>query len=388
MREGSWDQAREIAQSSFTSLPSENLPLGQCVGRVAATDLHSLCDLPAYATSSMDGWAVAGSAPWSIIGEVATGKKSELSITAGQTLRIATGGVIPDGCEAVIPWEDATESDGTILGEVAAGANIRPAALESEKGELIIPAGTKLTPPMVGLLAATGHDTIAVTRKPKVAIFFLGDELMHSGVPEGGSIRDALGPQLPSLLNSLGADVILTDFVEDDLQVLITKAKSALADVDLIITTGGTADGPRDFVKPTIAALNGEYLIDCARVRPGYHILVAEIKEGSRSLPFIALPGNPQSALAALTSFGIPVLQSLLGQVAKPLAPISLASAQKTPSDFSRVVPGHVVDGVFTPTEYLNSAMLRGVAFADGFALIDPGSHAAGAAARWLPFTY
>ena len=116
--------------------------------------------------------------------------------------------------------------------------------------------------------------------------------------------------------------------------------------------------------------------------------MVAEIKEGSRSLPFIALPGNPQSALAALTSFGIPVLQSLLGQVAKPLAEISLASSQKTPADFSRVVPGHVVDGVFTPTEYLNSAMLRGVAFADGFGLIDPGSHAAGATARWLPFSY
>ena len=388
MREGSWDQAREIAHQSFAPLASETLPLGQCVGRIAATDLHSLCNLPAYATSSMDGWAIAGSAPWKIIGEVATGKKSELTLAPGQSLRIATGGVIPDGCEAVIPWEIAEEKDGAIHGAIDNGANIRPAALESKKGELLITSGTRLTPPMVGLLAATGHDTIAVTRKPKIAIFFLGDELIHSGVPEGGAIRDALGPQLPSLLNNLGAEVIITDFVEDDLDVLITKAKSVVGAVDLVITTGGTADGPRDFVKPTIAALHGEYLIECARVRPGYHILLASIPTSDRAIPFIALPGNPQSALAALTSFGIPVIDSLLGKKPEPLAPISLASAQKTPENFSRVVPGTVVDGIFTPTEYLNSAMLRGVAFADGFAVINPGNHPAGEPARWITFTY
>jgi molybdopterin molybdotransferase len=387
MREGSFDQAREIAHQSFAPLASETLPLGQCVGRVSAADLYSLCDLPAYATSSMDGWAVAGSAPWKIVGEVATGKKSEIAISAGQTLRIATGGVIPDGCEAVIPWEEATESGGTILGEVALGANIRPAALESKQGELLIPAGTRLTPPMVGLLAATGHDAIVVTRTIKIAIFFLGDELMHSGVPQGGSIRDALGPQLPALLESLGSEVVIKEFVEDDLQVLITKAQSAVGSVDLIITTGGTADGPRDFVKPTIAALGGEYLIDCARIRPGYHILLAAIPTSTRSIPFMALPGNPQSALAAFYSFGAPVIDSLRAKKSTPLATITLASAQKTPENFSRALPGTVVDGIFTPTEYLNSAMLRGVAFAQGFAVIDPGVHAAGATARFISFT-
>lgn len=388
MREGSFNEARLIAQNSFSALSSENLPLNESVGRITSTDLYSLCDLPAYATSSMDGWAISGNSPWKIIGEVATGKRSTLTIRAGEAMSIATGGVIPDGCTGVIPWEEAQERDGAIIGSIGVGANIRPAALESKRGELLIQAGTCLTPPMVGLLAATGHDSIAVSRPVKIAIFFLGDELLHSGVPEGGAIRDALGPQLPALLTKLGGQVIVKEFVEDNLQLLITKVSAAVNSVDLIITTGGTADGPRDFVKPTIAALDGKYLIDCVRVRPGYHLLLASIPSSDRPIPFIALPGNPQSALAALTSFGVPVINSLLGKKSEPLAEIKLATAQKTAENFSRVVPGSVFEGEFTPTEYLNSAMLRGVAFAQGFALIDPGNHPAGAIARWLPFRY
>lgn len=385
MREGSWDQARTIASTTFAALPSEKVSLADSVGRVLARDAVALCDLPAYQTSSMDGWAVSGAGPWSLIGEVATGKKSSLHLKAGQCAAIATGGVIPDGATAVIPWEQASESAGVISGSIDDGANFRPAGMECKQGDVLISAGTVLTPPMVGLLAATGHDGVAVSNRPRVALFFLGDELLHSGVPLDGSIRDALGPQLPAILTRAGANVVSAKFVKDDLDLFNAEIAAVINDVDIVVTTGGTADGPRDYVKPAIAHLSGAMVIDCAKVRPGYHILLAQI-QGDKA--FLALPGNPQSALAAFASFGAPLINSFLGATVSELERIEISAAMKTPEGFSRLVPGTLSGKVFTQSDYLGSAMLRGVAHSQGFALIEPGNNPAGANARWLPFNY
>jgi molybdopterin molybdotransferase len=282
-----------------------------------------------------------------------------------------------------VPWENAAEVGNTIQAQTAEGENIRPMGVESKTDDLLVDKGLRLNPPMVGLLAATGHDQVLVTRKPRIAIFFLGDELLHSGIPVNGSIRDALGPQLPALLETYGAEVIATQFVKDDLAVLNSEISKVLNDVDMIITTGGTADGPKDFVKPAINHLGGRYVIDCAKVRPGYHAIVAKISHKNEEIPFVALPGNPQSALAALTSFGRPIVNSLLG--AKNLLPSNVIINEKfkTQDGFSRLIPGNLDSNIFIPTGYLGSAMLRGIAYASGFALVAPG----GTSARWLPFS-
>jgi molybdopterin molybdotransferase len=384
MREASWEEARDLAAHSFEPLTSEAISLVESVGCTLAVDLYSLCDLPAFETSSMDGWAVCGDSPWTVVGEVEMGKAPTKILSAGECMKISTGGVVPRGSDAVIPWENATVDSHVISGVVSAGENIRPSGLESKTNDLLAPKGTVLTPPLVGLAAATGHDAIEVIKKPRVAFFFLGDELLHDGVPQNGAIRDALGPQLPGLIKHYGCEVSSINFVEDNLDVLNETISSALENADIIITTGGTADGPRDFVKPGIAHLTGEYILDCVKVRPGYHILLAKIKHAGREIPFIALPGNPQSALAALTSFGKPVVDSLLGRESTKynnLLDITLQQNFKTQPEFSRLVPGTITGNIFTPTEYLGSAMLRGVAFATGFALVAPG----GEKAKWLP---
>lgn len=387
MREASWDQARELARSLFPTLPSQSVAIAEAVGRTLAEDMYSLCDLPAFETSSMDGWAVGGSGPWRVIGDVQMGKAPTEIIVAGECMRISTGGVVPRGAEAVIPWEKVTQTDSLIAGTIEAGANIRPAGAECKEGDLLFASGTRLTPPMVGLLAATGHDRISVSAKPKVAIFFLGDELIHQGVPRDGAIRDALGPQIPGHLELLGCEVISRTFVKDELDSLVSEIHSALGSVDLIVTTGGTADSPRDFVKPAIAALGGVLELDCARVRPGYHILIAAlpvVEAGSdKKLPLIALPGNPQSAIAALTSFGKPLIDSLLGAELIALNEITLEQSFKTQPDFARLIPGTLTEDRFTPTQYLGSAMLRGVAAAHGFAVISSEGESS-QSARWL----
>jgi len=386
VREGTWDQALEIASQSFSRLDSQTVTLPDAIDRFLAQDALSLCDLPAFETSSMDGWAVSGEGPWKLMGEVATGRASTQVIHYGQSLAIATGGVIPQGTTSVIPWEKATEKDGEISGEIEEGANIRPAGMESKTGDVLVSAGARITPPMAGLFAATGHDSIEVINKPRVAIFFLGDELIHSGVPVDGAIRDALGPQLPAVLESMGATISSTQFVKDDLDVLNAEIAKVLGLVDLIITTGGTADGPRDYVKPVLNNLGAKMLIDCVKVRPGYHVLLAGISQSDRDIAFLALPGNPQSALAALYSFGKPLIKSFLGASQEKLAEIELSSSLTTPEGFSRLVPGTCSGKIFTPTAYLGSAMLRGVAHAQGFALINPGVNPEGSNARWIPF--
>jgi len=388
MREGSWDDAFGVASNSFAVLQSEKVALSDANARTLARDLKALCDLPAFATSSMDGWAVCASGPWKVIGEVATGKTSNQLLGASECMKISTGGVIPAGTTAVIPWENATEQGGHISGSVEEGANIRPAGAECKKDELLFKQGTLLAPPMLGLLAATGHDFLEVTRRPRIAIFFLGDELLHTGVPTDGSIRDALGPQIPAVLQSFGADVVSATFVKDDPDTLNKEIKSALETADIIITTGGTADGPKDYVKAAISHINGELVIDCVKVRPGYHTIVAQVDSDARKIAFLALPGNPQSALAGLFSFGLPLINNLLGRRQQELKKITIASPISTPEGFSRLIPGRVNNGEFTSAEFLGSAMLRGVAVAEGFALINPGNNPAGSIARWIPFTW
>ena len=387
MREVAWDQAYSIASQSFSRLDSQEVSLTEAIGRTLAKDALSFCDLPAFETSSMDGWAVSGEGPWRLIGEVVTGKASKQVLHYGQSLGIATGGVIPQGTKSVIPWEKATEKDGVISGEIEEGANIRPAGMESKTGDILVNAGTRITPPMAGLFAATGHDSIHVIKKPRVAIYFLGDELLHSGIPADGAIRDALGPQLPALLAGFGAAVYSAQFVKDDLNILNAEIAKSLDSVDLVITTGGTADGPRDYVKPVLNNFSAKMLIDCVKVRPGYHVLLAGISHSDRDVAFLALPGNPQSALAVLYSFGKPLIDSFLGAPQEKLAEIELSSSLTTPEGFSRLVPGTLDGQVFSPTEYLGSAMLRGVAHAQGFGLIKPGVNQVGSTARWIPFS-
>jgi molybdopterin molybdotransferase len=383
--EGLWDDAVAIARDSFTSLPTQSIALSDAYGRVLGADMFALCNLPAFETSSMDGWVVNGDGPWKIIGEVKTGQISGLSLGPSQCLAIATGGVIPDGGQAVVAWEAATERDGFIHGTSEVGANIRPAGAESKKGELLISAGTQLNAPKIGLLAAAGHDDVVVTRRPRIAIFFLGDELMHSGVPVDGLVRDALGPQLPAMLSAFGADVAISDFVTDDLDELVGKISSAINsqnnEIDMVITTGGTADGPRDFIKSAIAAFAGEYLIDRVKVRPGYHILLAKIaSQKGTNLAFLALPGNPQSAIAALISFGRPIIDAMRGLTPAVLVTVQMSQEMKVQEGFARLVPSVIGNNICTPTNYLSSHMLRGVGAADGFALVSEAGPT-----RWLP---
>lgn len=378
--EGSWDVARTIARGSFMSLPDELIDVKDGVGRTLSRDTHALCDLPTYATSAMDGYAVAGIGPWRIIGEVKAGLPMKVALAEGYAVGIATGAVIPLGARGVIRWEIATVSENILEGEVFDNQEIRPAAHECKAGDVLAEAGTVLNPGTLGLLSAAGLDQLWVTRKPRVALVLFGDEIQLAGVPSDGLVRDALGPQLPGWLEKLGCEVISSKFISDEISLVVQALVHACNSADIVITTGGTAHGPRDFLHEAILSIDAQILIDTVAVRPGHPMLLARLHQCA----VLGLPGNPQSAIVALMSLGAPVIASMLGHSANELPTVVTRSELSAPADFTRLIIGNIVNGQFEVGQYLGSAMLRGLAHATGFAVVRQEFTNAGDSVRWL----
>jgi molybdopterin molybdotransferase len=386
VQESRWHEARLIAGQNWKVLPKEIVLIADSVGRSLAEDCPALCDLPTYATSAMDGYAVAGLGPWRIVGEVKAGQPMSGKLLDGTSVRIATGAVIPDGTFGIIRWEDAEVVDAHLRGEVHKGQDIRPAAHECQKGEVLARRGTVLTPGWIGLLAAAGYDELLVFKKPRVALILLGDEIQLSGIPRDGLVRDALGPQLPGWLARMGAEVTNPQYVSDEIDLVIAAIGAAIENCDLLITTGGTADGPRDHVHAALSALSGTLVVDRVKVRPGHPMLLAWIENhlGIR-VPVLGLPGNPQSAIVALLTLGQPVINALLGKEVEKLQLVPTGDEITAPPDFTRLVLGNIVDGHFEMGDHLGSAMLRGLAHSAGFAVAESGVTLVGTHVGWLP---
>ncbi len=379
---GSWDAARLAAYESGVELEAEPVPLRLGDRRVLARDVTSATALPPFTTSAMDGWAVAGAGPWQVVGEVLAGRVWSEKLPPGNAVRIATGAVIPIGTHGVLRREHGTLSGDSVLdGAVAPGQDIRPAGEEARLGDELVGAGTLLAPVHLGLAAAGGADELMVVRRPAAHLLILGDELLESGSPRAGRVRDSLGPQIPGWLERMGVDTHSVTHVEDSLAAHV-DALAAVSDADLVVTTGGTAAGPVDHLHSSIDAVGGQLVVDSVAVRPGHPMVLARLDE-RRWL--IGLPGNPQSAVVALLSLGAPLLDRLFGQGFGVLDDVHLAEDVSAPAGETRLVLSTLRSDIATPTAHLGSAMLRGLAVSDGFAVISPGGCAAGDFVRWLP---
>lgn len=386
LRDASWAAARSAALSVATRLNAESVAVTDLDTRVLASDVHARGALPSFDSSAMDGWAVSGSSPWRIVGDVSAGHPHAGQLSPGQAVRMATGGVVPRGGDAVLRWEDAHVENGVVTGTVQPGTNIRPAGEECRVGDLLAQAGTDISPALAGFLAATGHDHVDVTRRPRVAVILLGDELLTSGVPTAGRVRDSLGPQLPGWIARAGAEVVLQHQVSDDPDSLPRVLADVADSVDVVITTGGTADGPRDHVRAAIAERGGELIIDRVSVRPGHPMLLASLPGShGQAVPLVSLPGNPHSAIVGFVTLAVPVIDSMLGRPVAALSVVRAGEDLRSPAQHTRLIAGNVVDGVFQLSPYGGSAMLRGLAQSSGFAVVDQPLVPSGASVEWLP---
>ena len=377
MSEG-WYAAREVAGSA-SPLPAETVPLAMADGRTLAADQVALTDLPAFDTAAMDGWAVSGEGPWEISGEVLAGSAPAVELTAGRGCVIATGAAVPAGASAVIKREDGV-LDEVLTAVYEPGSHIRPAGEECRVGEVLLEAGTVVNPAALGLLAAAGIDEVEVRRIPRVGLVLFGDEIIESGVAGIGQVRDALGPQLPGWVRRLGAEVVEVRRVQDTLDAHVAALREVSERVDVVMTTGGTAAGPVDHLHTAVAELGGGFVVDSVAVRPGHPMALARL--GPTWL--LALPGNPQSAIVSLLSLGKPLFDALLGRRSDDLPQVMLAQAAKAPDHEHRLLACGLDGLTATPVQHLGSAMLRGLAAADGFAVLPPGGAAEGDTVAWL----
>lgn len=384
-RAPSWPTAREAARCPEPLAPTRS-ELADADRQVLAEPALAQTDLPAYDTSAMDGWAVSGPGPWQVIGSVLAGRAPELVLDRGQACLIATGAAVPDGATGVVRREHGQIVEQALQApDPAPGTDIRPRGEECRAGDLLAEAGTRLGPGHLGMLAAAGLDSVLVRRAPRVSIVLFGDELVRHGVAGTGQVRDALGPQLPGWLRRLGAEPAEVRFAEDTLEAHVSAIEAASAASDVVITTGGTAAGPVDHLHPAVAALGGAFVVDAVAVRPGHPMTLADLGAHRRGRWLLGLPGNPQSAVVALLTLGQPLIDALLGVPAAPLTTITLAEQAPAPASEHRLLACIRTDDQATPVAHLGSAMLRGLARADGFAVLPPGGAVAGARVGWLP---
>ncbi len=376
-----FDTAREAAHASGEPLGTETVPLRLGHRRVLAADVHAATDLPPFAASAMDGWAVSGTGPWIVAGAVLAGVLPSATLSRGQATAIATGAAVPFGTTAVVRREDATIAGALLTAGVEAGRHIRPAGEEAARGTLLLTAGTVLGPAHLGVAAAAGADVLEVVRRPVARLLVLGDELLDHGIPHAGWIRDSLGPQVPAWLARLDVDCVGVERVTDTLDAHI-EAIEAVADAELVVTTGGTAAGPADHLHRAIGALGGTLVVDSVSLRPGHPMLLARLP-GRRWL--LGLPGNPQSAVAALLTLGAPLVAALLGTPLPQLGLTTSDVALLAPPSATRLVLATLEAGLAVPTDHHGSGMLRGLAVADGYAVVPPGGALPGDLLRWLP---
>lgn len=379
--EPSWHEAQRAAHAAGQRLPVERLGLERAHDRMCAHDLAALTPLPPVPISAMDGWAVRGDGPWQVTGSLHAGQVWSGDLRTGEAVTIATGAALPVGADAVLRSEDGVESaDGRVRGRARPGDHIRPAGEEARRDDVLVPAGERLTPARIGLLAAAGHDEVDVVRQPTVALLVFGDELLAAGLATRGRVRDSLGPQVPGWLARLGVDLQRSFRVEDTLSAHVA-ALDACRDVDLVITTGGTAHGPVDHLHAAVAATEGEVLVDAVACQPGHPMLLAGWGTGRR---LVGLPGNPLAAIVALLTLGQPLVRAMGGGLLPDLPQAQLGAAITTRGDRTRLVPSRVDHGRVVPVEYIGSGMLRGLAAADGLVVVPPQQGQEGNLVEWV----
>lgn len=383
----SWPRARTIAREATSGLPPREIPVGAAGWSRLAEDLIAGTDMPARASSAMDGWAVCGPPPWRETGAALAGDAHSLVVHPGCAVRVATGAVLPDGAEAVVRAEDVCLSVGGAVDVLlpehvpTVGRHIRAAGEEARRGDLLLAAGTTITPPALALAAAAGRDALTVFRRPAVQCIVMGDELVTSGVALGSGVRDALGPQLPGWIESLGGEHLATTMMSDApgalaaaLNNLLTGSHGTVPDV--VITTGGTAHGPADHVRGAVRSVGGRWLVRQVAVRPGHPMCMARLSD---QVILVALPGNPLAACAALLTLVAPLMASLQHEPWGPeVARWPVAAKCEPSTGVHRLVPCLIEHGKAVPTAHRGSAMLRGMARADGMLVVPPEGLTAG----------
>ncbi len=361
-------QARILALKA--PVETERVALNEAAGRWAAEDVAALRTQPARELSAMDGYAIRfadAAGPWTVIGESAAGTQFAGKVETGEAVRIFTGAVVPKGADTVIIQENVSREGDvvTLTGDapIKAGQNVRYAGGDFVEGTVVVPKGAELHARHVALAAMAGHGELTVHRKLKVALVSTGNELVTPGSPcAEDQIPASNGVMLAAMLRSLPVELSEFPAVEDDLEAL-TQQFRALADHDIIVTTGGASVGDHDLIVPALKAAGGEIVFWKIAMRPGKPVIAGRLGDAVA----LGLPGNPVSAFVTAMLYLRPLIAHLCG-AADPLpqrltAPTGVDLAANGPrADHLRA---KLVDGTLVPVGVNDSAMLAALSEAN-----------------------
>ncbi|WP_051366584.1 molybdopterin molybdotransferase MoeA [Hamadaea tsunoensis] len=364
---------RALAQAR---MKAAEVALSDADGLTLAEPLVARTPLPAFPTASVDGWVVRGTGPWRVVDRVLAGHRAPDLTEDGTAMEIATGAMVPAGATTILRLEHGDLRGDEVAGSPKTEPEWRLPGDECAAGEELLPAGTPISPGVLGLAASCGYDTLLTRHAPRATTVVFGDELLDSGLPGDGRVRDALGPSIPAFLRRLGARTDGFRRVQDTLAAHVDALRQAVAGgSELICTTGGTMHGPVDYLHPALAELGASYVVNTVAVRPGFPMLVAELPGGQ----FVAgLPGNPQSAMVALVSLVMPLLAGLRGRPFPASEQVTVGATIADRGDYTHLslVRRDERDGLVYPVGHVGSAMLRGLAQSTGFAVVPPGKAA------------
>jgi len=387
------DEAQERVLARARALETETVSVADAGGRVTAGDTRAEVDLPPFASSAMDGYAVRaadlpGTLP--VVARIPAGRPAARPLAAGEAMGISTGGVVPDGADAVVPIEDVVHRDNSIeIGDaVAPGAHVRPRGGDVAAGEVVVEAGVRLGASQLGALAAAGVAALPCACRPRVAVLTTGSELARVGAPLApGQVYESNGLMLAAALDAVGAVVELLPAVADD-ESAHREALDRGLRADVLVTSGGVSVGPHDLVRRIEAELGVEEVFWQVAVKPGKPVSFGVF---GATLVF-GLPGNPVSSLVGCELLVKPALRALQG-LREPLPrfePGRLASPLRRGLGRDELVRARSRLGpegiVLDPLSGQESHMIVRAAAADALVLVPRGEGelAAGALVSWL----
>ncbi len=314
------DEARALVIGAVRLLETESVPLSELAGRTLGATITAPHDLPAHANSAMDGYAVAArsTGPWTISAQILAGD-NPAPLAPTTAAAIATGGVLPDGADAVIPIEQVVEADGTVTatGVVRTGDYVRPRGADVQKGDRVLLPGTRLSPLAVSAIAGLGLTEAVCIRRPRVAVLSTGDELVPPGTAlQRGQIHESNSVLVAATLAALGCEIVTIASVADTADATHDAFAAAIGSADLVVSTGGVSVGPRDYVKPALHALNVTELFWRIATQPGQPVWCGVAPNGAL---VAGLPGNPLSCLVGLHLLLAPAVRAMTGDTPEPV---------------------------------------------------------------------
>lgn len=375
------EEALQAAMTDVERLPPESVAVGDVAGRVLVGDVISGVNVPSFRRATMDGYAVLaddtyGASAYSpvtltVIGESLPGSTARIPVKRGSSMRIMTGAPIPEGADAVLRAEDATERDGTVevRAPVARDRNVGRIGEDIGIGDRVLADGRRLLPQDVGLLASIGHDPVLVVDRPLVRVIVSGDELLVPGEkPRGTSIVDSNSPMLAALIERDGGKAEVMRLRDEEKAMHDALARPG---ADVIVTAGAASVGAEDRV-PVLVEQLGDLIVHGVAMRPSSPTGVGRIG----TCPVLILPGNPVSCLVAYDFFAGPVIRRLGGlpeawpyrSVRLPLAKRLVSQIGRT--DYARV---QIENDLVRPIAISGASVLSSVTRASGFVVIPAG---------------